>query len=147
MAYANNGGGYGYNQNYNNNRGGYNRNGGGGYRNNQPAKKHSGAKTKKYMPTSGPNKGVEQTHTHGWMFRKRTGLVTFSCNTTKNSKLTDKGWYGSVAVTVTNVGTGQKSFYWGTMERSTGKVVVGDLGIVVSPKGGKGGYTGSFTNN
>jgi hypothetical protein len=159
MAYNNNGGGYnnnrgGYNNNgggYNNNRGGYNNNGGGGgYNNNrnaQPSKKHSGATTKKYFPKTGPNAGVEMIHTHGWMYRAKTGLVTYSCNTTSKSQLTDKGWIGSIACEVIHKGTGQKAFYWGTMEAKTGKVVIGDLGLVVSPKGGKGGYTGTFVNN
>lgn len=149
MAYNNNGGAYrqgGYNNNrsynsngYNNQNQGYNRNNGGS------GKKHSGATTKRYVPQSGANKGHEMHITNGWMFRKRTGLITFKCNTTSKSVLQESGWMGSIACEVINKGTGQKSFYWGTMEAKTGKVVIGDLGIVVSPKGGKGGYTGSFT--
>lgn len=147
MAYNNNRGG-GYNNNgYNNNNNGYNNNQGYNNRQNAPKKKHSGATTKRYVPTEGVNKGVEMQITNGWMFRKNGGLNTFKCNTTSKSVLSDKGWYGSVACEVTNKSTMQKSFYWGTMEAKTGKVVIGDLGLVVSPKGGKGGYTGSFTNN
>ncbi len=122
----------------------YNNNQYNGYPQPQNKKKHSGAKTKRYTPTQGTNKGVEMTHTHGWMFRKRTGLTTFSCNTTSKSKLKDSGWVGSIACEVVSE-NGQKSFYWGTMEYKTGKVVIADLGIVVSPKGGKGGYTGKFS--
>lgn len=138
----NNGGGNYQNRSYNN-QNGYN-NGG---NNRSQGKKHSGAKTKKYTPTSGVNAGHEMQHTHGWKYRRRGGLVTVSCNTTSKSVLSDKGWYGSVACTVKHVDTGQKAFYWGTMERSTGKVIISDLGWVVNPKGGKGGYTGSFSNN
>lgn len=117
-----------------------------GYNNQQPAKKHSGAKTKKYYPKTGGNAGVEMTHTHGWMYRRREGLTTFSCNTTSKSVLKESGWMGSIACEVIS-GNKQKSFYWGTMEYKTGKVVIDSLGLVISPKGGKGGYTGSFTNN
>ncbi len=116
---------------------------------NQPQpmpKKHSGAKTKKYFPTQGPNKGVEMIHTHGWMFRRGSGLTTFSCNTTQKSKLSEKGWIGSIAVEVVNHNTKQKEFYWGTMEAKTGKVVINELALVINPKGGKGGYTGTFIN-
>lgn len=108
------------------------------------SKKHSGAKSKKYTPTAGNNAGKSQIITNGWMYRRRTGLITYKCNTTSKSQLTDKGWIGSIACEVVNRATGQKSFYWGTMEASTGKVVINDLGIVINPKGGKGGYTGPF---
>lgn len=138
QGYNNRGNGYGYgNNSYN--RGGYNNSN----RNNAP-KKHSGAKSKKYTPTQGKNAGKSQIITNGWMFRRGVGLVTYKCNTTSASQLTEKGWIGSIACEVVNRAAGQKSFYWGTMEASTGKVVINDLGIVISPKGGKGGYTGPF---
>lgn len=110
-----------------------------------PVKKHSGAKFKKYFPTSGPNKGVEQKLVTGWRLANRQ-LISFHCVTTSKSKLSDKGWIGSVACSVTNTATGQKSFYWGTMQAATGKVVIGDLALVLNPKGGKGGYCGTFLN-
>ncbi len=115
-----------------------------GFGGGQQAKKHSGAKLSKYTPTSGVNKGQQQYIVNAWMFRRKEGFTKITAVTTKHSKVTDKGWMGSVACTVIS-GNGQKSFYWGTMEQSTGKVVIADLGIVLSPKGGKGGYCGSFT--
>ncbi|MBE99086.1 hypothetical protein [Flavobacterium coralii] len=116
---------------------------------NQPMpqfKKHSGAKTKRYTPKQGPNKGVEMIHTHGWTAHKRKDFITYSCNTTGKSKQSDKGWIGSIAVEVLNHNTGQKSFYWGTMEAKTSKVVINDLGLVINPKARNGGYTGTFIN-
>lgn len=108
------------------------------------SKKHSGCSMKKYVPQEGPNKGHNQTIVNGWMYRKQTGLVKYKAITTQKSKDTGKGWAGHIAVSVI-APNGQKAFYWGTMELKTGKTVIRDLGIVMSPKGGRGGYVGSFT--
>lgn len=135
------------NYNYNKNNGNYGNN-----RNNQSygnsAKKivkHSGAKTKRYFPTTGPNAGVEQTLTSGWKLANRE-LISIRCVTTSKSKLSDKGWLGSIACTFTNTKTCVQSFHWGTMEHKTGKVVIDALAMVVNPKAKNGGYAGTFIN-
>lgn len=139
-----------YNNNYNNRGYGngnrsYGANGNNGYnngygQNSAPPKKHSGAKTKKYFPHSGPNKGVEQQLTSGWRLSNRE-LISFMCVTTQKSKLSEKGWLGSIACSVTNTKTGAKSFHWGTMEASTGKVVIDSMALVLNPKTN---YCGTF---
>jgi len=106
--------------------------------------KHSGAKLTKYFPKTGANAGVEQFLTTGWRLTRNKELIAVKCVTTSKSKLSDKGWYGSVACTFTNTVTGVVAFHWGTMEKSTGKVVVDSMAIVVNPKGGKGGYCGTY---
>lgn len=108
--------------------------------------KHSGAKTKKYYPTKGPNAGVEQTLTSGWRLAGRD-LISIRCVTTSKSKLSDKGWLGSIACTLTNTKTGQSSFHWGTMHNATGKVVIDSIAMVINPKAKNGGYSGTYINN
>lgn len=100
------------------------------------APKHSGCKLSRYTPTQGANKGVQQSIVNGWMCHKGQPMLNFTAVTTSKSKLSDKGWYGSVAVTVINKSDMSKEFYWGTMEKATGKVIISDLGIVMNPKGG-----------
>ena len=107
--------------------------------------KHSGAKHTKYFPKTGPNAGVEQHLTSGWRLSKGE-LISIRCVTTSKSKLGDKGWFGSVAVTMTNTKTGANSFHWGTMEEKTGKVVIDSMAMVVNPKAKNGGYAGTFLN-
>lgn len=125
----------GNNQNYGNKQ---------NYGNSQKAPvKHSGAKTTKYFPVSGPNKGIEQCLTTGWRLTKGD-LISIKCVTTQKSKLSDKGWLGSVACTLTNTKTGVQAFHWGTMQHSTGKVVIDSLAMVVNPKAKNGGYAGTF---
>jgi hypothetical protein len=110
----------------------------------QPRKKHSGANLTKYTPKEGPNAGTEMYLTTGWMYRKNQGLTSFKCNTTKKSKLSEKGWIGSIMCEV--ITNNQKSLYWGTMEKKSGKVVINELAIVINPKAKNGGYAGSFIN-
>ncbi|MDD5151421.1 MAG: hypothetical protein PHC28_13265 [Flavobacterium sp.] len=134
---------------YNYNKGNYGNNNNRGYNNNaqhqKKVVKHSGAKTTKYFPTTGPNKGIEQHLTTGWKLANRE-LIAIKCVTTQKSKLSDKGWLGSVACTLTNTKTGIQAFHWGTMEAKTGKVVIDALAMVVNPKAKNGGYAGTFIN-
>lgn len=109
-------------------------------------RKRSGAKMSKYTPTQGANKGQQQIIVNGWR-KNRQGFTKFTAVTTKFSKDGGKGWIGSIFVTVTNVSTGQESKYWGTMQSSTGKVVIDALGIVMNPKAPNGGYCGTFSKN
>lgn len=106
--------------------------------------KHSGCKVSRYTPTMGANKGQPQTIVNGWMCHKGKPMLSFTAVTTSKSKLSDKGWYGSVAVTVINKSDMSKQFYWGTMEKTTGKVVISDLGIVMNPKGGYKGVVAPY---
>jgi hypothetical protein len=135
--------------NYNNNKGygGGKNYGNQGY--NQPQKptvKHSGAKHTTYFPTTGPNKGVEQHLTTGWRLSKGE-LIAIKCVTTQKSNLSEKGWFGSIACTMTNTKTGVQSFHWGTMEKKTGKVVIDAMAFVINPKAKNGGYAGTFLRN
>lgn len=114
--------------------------------NQKPTVKHSGAKHTKYFPKTGPNAGVEQHLTSGWRLSKGE-LISIRCVTTSKSKLSDKGWFGSVAVTMTNTKTGANSFHWGTMEEKTGKVVIDSMAMVINPKAKNGGYAGTFLKN
>jgi hypothetical protein len=108
--------------------------------------KHSGAKTKRYFPTTGPNAGVEQSLTSGWKLANRD-LISIRCVTTSKSKLSEKGWLGSIACTLTNTKSGVQSFHWGTMHHSTGKVVIDAIAMVINPKAKNGGYSGTYINN
>lgn len=144
MARYNNNSSYRGNGNYNS---GYQNNGypTNGYQSNssKPKVKHSGANHTKYFPESGPNKGQEQHLTTGWRLSNRE-LISFKAVTTAKSVLSEKGWFGSVAVTVTNTKTGATSFHWGTMQKSTGKVVIDKMAVVMNPKARNGGYTGTY---
>ena len=132
---------YQKNNNYNNNSQKQNN-----YNSNQkPSVKHSGAKHTKYYPKTGPNAGVEQHLTSAWRLSNRE-LISIRCLTTSKSKLSDKGWFGSVAVTMTNTKTGATSFHWGTMQENTGKVVIDSMAMVINPKAKNGGYAGTFLN-
>lgn len=106
-------------------------------------KKHSGAKHTTYTPESGNNKGQKQYLTTGWRLNGRE-LISIRAVTTQKSKESQKGWFGSVAVTFTNTKTGEHNFYWGMMEKRTGKVVVQEMSFVMNPKAKNGGYSGTF---
>lgn len=125
----------------NNNQGSYNSQ---NYGNSQKQiVKHSGAKTTKYFPKTGPNAGVEQYLTSGWKLADGA-LISIRCVTTSKSKLSDKGWLGSIACSMTNTKTGVSAFHWGTMQASTGKVVINDVAMVLNPRAKNGGYAGTF---
>lgn len=109
---------------------------------NKPTK-HSGAKLTKYFPETGENKGVEQFLVTGWRLSQGE-LISIKAVTTSKSKLSDKGWFGSVAVVFTNTKTGVEAFHWGMMQKSTGKVVVNEMAFVMNPKANNGGYAGTF---
>lgn len=105
--------------------------------------KHSGCKTTTYEPTKGNNKGNKQYLTTGWRLHQRD-LISIKAVTTEKSKLSEKGWFGSIAVTFTNTKTGEVNFHWGTMEKKSGKVVVDKLAFVMNPKAKNGGYAGTY---
>lgn len=131
--------GYGQRRSYDRNND-YNNN---DYNNRSRQPKKSGAKHKSYVPNDGPNKGNNQYFTFGWR-RTRYGFITYSCVSTKKSKVLDSGWMGHIAVEVVNKDTGQSTLHWGTMEKKTGKVVVDSLSIVINPRAKNGGYCGTY---
>lgn len=101
--------------------------------------KKSGAKFTRYIN----GKGQEMYLTTGWKLSKN-GLISIKATTTKDSKESDKGWFGSVAVTFVNVQTGESNFHWGTMEKKTGKVVIDRMAMVINPRAKNGGYAGTY---
>lgn len=108
-----------------------------------PSKK-SGAKRYQNEPEKGENKGRTMISVYGWKASKRFGLSLIKARMTKKSVVGKKGWCGSVAITVTNVNTGQQTLYWGMMKPETGKVVIKELGFVMNPAAANGGYCGSY---
>jgi hypothetical protein len=109
----------------------------------QKTVKHSGAKMTKYTPKTGPNKNLEQTLTTGWRLSNGE-LIAIKCVTTNKSKISEKGWFGSVACTFTNTKTGVVAFHYGTMHASSGKVVIDSMAFVINPKAKNGGYAGTY---
>ncbi|MPL56022.1 hypothetical protein SDC9_01504 [bioreactor metagenome] len=109
--------------------------------------KHSGAVMTRYYPKSGANKDKEQTIVNGWRLSRNKELIKITAVTTEKTSLSEKGWYSNVAVTFINTVTGAKYLHWGTMQKSTGKVVVSDMAFVMNPKAKNGGYAGTFVNN
>jgi len=105
------------------------------------SRKKSGAKLTRYVNGSGDEKFL----TTAWR-KTRYGFIAIKAITTKDSKESDKGWFGSVAVTFTNLDTGVVQFHWGTMEKKTGKVVIDKLSMVLSPRAKNGGYAGTYIN-
>jgi len=118
---------------------GQNKSNGGNSNNNQNKKKRSGAKLTRYVNGNGEEKFL----TSAWR-KTRYGFIKIKAVTTKDSKESDKGWFGSVAVTFTNLDTGVDQFHWGTMEKKTGKVVIDKLSMVLNPRAKNGGYAGSY---
>lgn len=108
----------------------------------RPLQKRSGAKFTRYVNRD----GVEKFLTTGWRYSSKVGLILYKAVTTSSSVESDKGWFGSIAVTVTVRDTGFKQFYWGTMNKSTGKVVISDLQFVMNPNANNGGYVGTYIN-
>ena len=109
--------------------------------------KHSGAKLTRYTPESGDNKGFEMHLVTAWKLNRSKELISIKATTTSKSKLSDKGWFGSVAVTLTNTTTGETNFHWGTMEKKSGKTVIQSCSMVLNPKAKNGGFAGSYINS
>lgn len=110
-------------------------------RNNQQIVKHSGC-------SAGQTKDGKP-YVRGWKFDKRNGLRSFIAGPTKNTenhknKLGTKVWQNwAVKITMPSGESFLKSCLYDT---TTGKVIINELGFVMNPKGGRGGYVGSFTN-
>lgn len=134
------------NRNFNNESSWNFRNGGKGYYPQQrQVVKHSGC-------TSGITKNTNKPYVRGWKYDKRNGLRSFiagpyeSKNSTTNEHKSKTGriWENwCVKITLSDGQTILKSALYDQM---TGKVIIKELGYVMNPKGGKGGYVGTFTN-
>lgn len=111
-----------------------------GYSRNKSTSKKSGAKFTQYQNAD----GVQRFLTTGWRLNRSKELIAIKAVTTDKSEESEKGWFGSVAVTFTNTITGESNFHWGTMERKTGKVVVDKLAVVINPRAKNGGYAGTY---
>jgi hypothetical protein len=111
--------------------------------NGKKVSKKSGSTHRTYVPTKGANKGKTQLITNGWFIANKN-LMNVTCVTSKFSKLGDKGWIGSVSCEVVNTVTGEVHNHWGSMQKSTGKVVIDKMNMVVNPKAANGGYCGSY---
>lgn len=111
--------------------------------NSQQVRKSSGAKLAIYTPVKGKNSGQKQYLVSAWRLQKGT-LISIKAVTTSKSQESEKGWFGSVAVSFTDSKTGASHFHWGMMQKTTGKVVIQTLGVVLNPKAPNGGYAGSY---
>lgn len=145
MSYQNN---YGFSPyRYNNSRDGYNRQSfSKGYRNwrpdwqgQQPAKKHSGAKF------GYSNGEADRPYVRGWKFDKTHGLRAFIAGPNKKTKrVTSKNgreWENWTCKATTPHGVQLFNALYDVQKK---RVYINDLGIVMSPNGGTGGYTGPY---
>jgi len=100
----------------------------------QQPKKRSGAKLK--IARNGKPVVV------AWKATKQ-GMLSILVAPTKYSKsVTSKSgrqWVSGCSVSIRNNKLMSTSLHWGLMEKSTGKTIVKDLGIVINPHGGLGG--------
>ena len=132
---------------YNNTRDGFNRNSfTRGYNNSwrpqhnqQPAKKHSGA-------TFGYVQGeATRPYVRGWKFDKTHGLRAFIASPNKNPKRVKskngREWENWTAKCTSPHGV---QLYNALYDVSKKRVYINDLGLVMSPNGGSGGYTGPY---
>ena len=94
--------------------------------------------------------GREYICVYGWNFSQDRGLIEAIASPTKNAKVavsqSGKEWIPYV-VKVTNKRTLQVSFVNGMFEKSSKRVYLKDLNMVMSPSGGRGGYFGRHISN
>jgi hypothetical protein len=104
-------------------------------------KKHSGCK--------GGQDKKGRSYVSGWKYSRRAGLVSFFAAPYKgtNSHKSENGrtWENWI-VKIQNKSTMTESITTCLFDRSTGKVIIQKLGFVMNPKGGKGGYVGTYIN-
>lgn len=127
------------NTNFNNNRGGNNRSrgNGNGYRG-ESRKKHSGCK-------SGTDKNGKP-YIQGWKYDKTNGLRRFYASPYSGTKQSTSGsgkvwenWF--VRVQLPN---GQEMKTSGLFDKQQNKISIPQLGFVMNPRGGAGGYVGPY---
>lgn len=133
MSWSNN-----YGNNYGN-RGGYgNQNRSFQRSNNRPQKKRSGAKF-------GTDKNGN-AYVSGWKYDKTNGLRKFFASPYSGTKETKSqsgkvwcNWFVQITLP-----SGEVIRTSGLMDKSTNKVIIPQLGFVMNPRGGAGGYTGPY---
>lgn len=122
----NNGGGNGYKK--------------GGNNNNEKGPKHSGCK---YGTDKNGNPYVR-----GWKYDKRNGMRSFLATpyskTKAHKSAAGREWHNWM-VKIQPEGQ-PSSIVSGLYDPVSKKVIVPELGFVLNPKGGKGGYTGTYVN-
>ena len=114
---------------------------GAGYSVTGTTKKHSGCK-------SGVDKKGRR-YVSGWKYTKRAGLVSFFAAPYKGTKqrrskndILWENWIVKFRSNTTMVEDITTCLY----NVQSGKVVIQKMGFVMNPKGGKGGYVGTFKN-
>ncbi|MDB5230437.1 MAG: hypothetical protein JWN76_1242 [Chitinophagaceae bacterium] len=104
-------------------------------------KKHSGCH-------AGKDKN-DNPYVQGWKYSRRDGMRSFLAtpySKTKSVKSADSGieWQNWM-VKISQEGK-LPQITGGMYNPATKKVIVKDLGYIMNPKGGKGGYVGTFIN-
>jgi hypothetical protein len=106
-----------------------------------PVKKHSGCKG-----------GIDKkgrSYVSGWKYSKRSGLVSLFAapykGTSTHKSENGRTWENWI-VKLQNKSTMTETIMPCLFDRSTGKVIIQKLGFVMNPKGGKGGYVGTYIN-
>lgn len=139
--YSNNRGGY--NRGYNN--GGYNRNNGGGYNNNQPRKKHSGAR----LVTFKKGKHAGAWGINAWNYSREKGMVSVLIapygKTHLSKSNSGREWLNMMAK-VTFRKTGQTLLFSAMVDNHTKKATIEELGWTINPSAPNGGYCGRWAS-
>lgn len=117
----------------------------------QPQRRQYKAEPKKHSGCSaGLSNNADKTpYVQGWKVDKENGLRKFFAFPYKGTKQytseTGKVWENWI-VEITPK-DGRKWITTCLYDVQTRKVIINDLGFVMNPKGGKGGYVGTFINN
>lgn len=105
-------------------------------------KKHSGCR-------SGQDK-KGRAYVSGWKYGKRSGLVSFFAapykGTSTHKSASGRVWQNWICK-MQNKSTFEETITPCLYDQSTGKVIIKKLGFVMNPKGGRGGYVGTYVNN
>ncbi|WP_162903357.1 hypothetical protein [Taibaiella koreensis] len=103
-------------------------------------KKRSGAK---FGYSKGDN---TRPYVRGWRATRRYGLITYICGPNKGTHVTTSGsgrdwenWTCKITF-----GDGNSRLCSCLYDRTSQKVVISELGIVINPKAANGGYCGRF---
>lgn len=117
----------------------------GGNRNSSAPKKHSGCSA----TVASKGTYVGSTVVTGWNYSRRHGMVTFlaapySKSEVRTSK-TGRQWVNYMV----KVQPEKAASYIvsGLLEVATKRVIIKEMGMVMNPKGGRGGYCGKFGGN
>ena len=143
MSYGNGNKRYNNNRNYNNNN--YN-NSGNGYNNNRNSNRSSNQKKKSGCKSGLSNNENRTPYVQGWKADKTSGLRTFFAFPYKGTQEVEsktgrvyQNWMCKVQFK-----DGRTELFTCLYEPQTQKVTISDLGYVMNPKGGRGGYVGPY---